>query len=339
MFSSVTQSCLTLCDPMNHSTPGLPVHHQLPESTQTHVHWVGDAIQPSHVVPFSSNHLMSSPSPPALNLSQHQGLFKWVSSLHQVAKVLEFQLQHQSYQRRAWGAYKFMTKSHKDLVSNPSSATLATWSKAGYTISVLPVTLSCWIMSLQHLQAQPTLPGMSFQVGLEISRYWLIPLALGADHLSLKPGSNTDWSFDSAAAKSLQSCLSLCNPIDGSPPGYPFPGILQARTLEWIAISFSNAWKWKVKVKLLSCVRLLATPWTAAHQAPPSMGFPRQEYHSGVSLPSPLVTLGSHKSSSLGYSKLLLRLYLLMMLGEFSKIRDHMPDSGNPIPHRLTKSL
>ena len=74
-----------------------------------------------------------------------------------------------------------------------------------------------------------------------------------------------------AAAKSRQSCLTLCNPIDSSPPGSPIPGILQARTLEWVAISFSNAWKWKLKVKSLSCVRLLATPWTAAYQAPPSM--------------------------------------------------------------------
>ena len=88
--SSVTQSCLTLCNPMNHSTPGLPIHHQLPESTQTHACWIGDAIQPSHP-------LLSS-SPPALNLSQHQGLFKWVSSSHQVAKVLGFQVQHQSFQ-------------------------------------------------------------------------------------------------------------------------------------------------------------------------------------------------------------------------------------------------
>ena len=92
-----------------------------------------------------------------------------------------------------------------------------------------------------------------------------------------------------AAAKSLQSCLTLCNPIDGSPSGSPVPGILQARTLEWVAISFSNAWKWKVKVKLLSRVRLLATPWIAAHQAPPSMGFSRQEYWSGVPLPSPVL--------------------------------------------------
>ena len=89
-FSSVTQSCPTLCDPMNCSMPGLPVHHQLPEFTQTHVHRVGDAIQPSHP--------LSSPSPPTFNLSQHQGLFQWVNSSHQVAKVLEFQLQHQSFQ-------------------------------------------------------------------------------------------------------------------------------------------------------------------------------------------------------------------------------------------------
>ena len=140
------------------------------------------------------------------------------------------------------------------------------------------------------------------------------------------------WYFSTAAAaaKLLQSCLTLCDPIDGSPPGWdspgkntgvgchflqcmkvksesevaqlcltlpnpmdcslpgsPIPGILQARTLEWVAIAFSNAWKWKVKVKSLTCVRLLATPWTAAHLAPRSMGLSRQEYWSGVPLPSP----------------------------------------------------
>ena len=92
--------------------------------------------------------------------------------------------------------------------------------------------------------------------------------------------------YAAAAAKSLQSCPTLCDPIDGSPRGSPIPGILQARTLEWIAISFSNAWKWKVKLKSLSGVQLLATPWTAAHQAPPSTGFSRQECWSGVPLPS-----------------------------------------------------
>ena len=107
-FSSVAQSCPTLCDPVNHSTPGLPVHHQLPEFTQTHIHWVGDAIQPSHP--------LSSPFPPAPNPSQHQGLFQWVSSLHQVAKVLEFQLQHQSFQ------WTFRTDFLQDgLVGSPCS--------------------------------------------------------------------------------------------------------------------------------------------------------------------------------------------------------------------------
>ena len=89
-FTLVAQSCLTFCDPMDCSTPGLPVHHQLPKFTQIQVHWVSDAIQPFHP--------LSSPSSPALNLSQHQGLFHWVSSSHQVAKVLEFWLQHQSFQ-------------------------------------------------------------------------------------------------------------------------------------------------------------------------------------------------------------------------------------------------
>ena len=87
-----------------------------------------------------------------------------------------------------------------------------------------------------------------------------------------------------AAAKSLQSCPTLCDPIDSSPPGSPVPGILQARTLEWVAISFSNVWKWKEKVKSLSRARLLATPWIAAYQVPPSVGFSRQEYWSGVPL-------------------------------------------------------
>ena len=102
-----------------------------------------------------------------------------------------------------------------------------------------------------------------------------------------------------AAAKSLQSCPTLCDPIDGSPPGFPIIGILQARTLEWVAISFSNAWKWKVKVKLLSRVWLLVTPWTAAYQAALSMGFVRQEYWSRVPLPSPYLCLSKNYLSFL----------------------------------------
>ena len=100
------------------------------------------------------------------------------------------------------------------------------------------------------------------------------------------------------AAKSLQSCPTLSDPIDGSLPGSPIPGILQARTLEWGTISFSNAWKWKVKVKSLSRIRLLATPWIAAYQAPPYMGFSRQEYWSGVPLPSPSTMWGHSKKTT-----------------------------------------
>ena len=106
-------------------------------------------------------------------------------------------------------------------------------------------------------------------------------------------------SLDAAAAKSLQSCLTLCDPIDGSPPGSPIPGILQTRTLEWVAISFSNAWKWKVKVKSLSRVRLFVTPWTAAYQVPLPMGFSRQGYWSGVPLPSPIKVLECFKGCSI----------------------------------------
>ena len=106
-----------------------------------------------------------------------------------------------------------------------------------------------------------------------------LSLSLSSFFLSIDPSIT--------AAKSLQSCPTLCDHIDGSPPGSPVPGILQARTLEWVAISFSNAWKWKVKVKSLSRVWLLETPWTAAYEAPRSMGFSRQEYWSGVPLPSP----------------------------------------------------
>ena len=157
------------------------------ELAQTPVHCVGDAIQPSHP--------LSSPSPSAFNLSRHQSLFQWVSSSHQLAKVLALQLQHQSFQ----------------------------WNGAAAA---------------------------------------------------------------AAAAKSFQLRPTLCDPIDGSPPGSSVPGILQARTLEWVAISFSSAGKWKVKVKSLSRVRLFVTPWSAAYQAPPSMGVSRQEYWSGLPLPS-----------------------------------------------------
>ena len=112
-------------------------------------------------------------------------------------------------------------------------------------------------------------------------------LFLNTHSLQKTPSTKSSFNAAAAAAKSLQSCPTLWDPLDGSPPGSPIPGILQARTLEWVAISFFNAWKWKVKVKSLSRVQLFATPWTTAYQAPPSMGFSRQEYWSGVPSPSP----------------------------------------------------
>ena len=134
-----------------------------------------------------------------------------------------------------------------------------------------------------------------------------------------RPGSKEAAAAAAAAgAKMLQSCPTLCDPIDGSPPGSPVPGILQARTLEWVAMSFSNAWKWTVKVKLLSHVRLLATPWTAAYQAPPSMGFSRQEYWSGVPLPSP-GKLGKSKAHMSKVTKLVVILF---------ELETRSPDSG-----------
>ena len=114
-----------------------------------------------------------------------------------------------------------------------------------------------------------------------------------------------------ATAKLLQSCPTLCDPTDGSPPGSPVPRILQARTLEWVAISFSNACKWKVKGKSLSRVWPSATPWTAASQAPPSMGFSRQEYWSGVPLPSPDVCTPMVNCGFMTYIKIVKLLYYM----------------------------
>ena len=126
----------------------------------------------------------------------------------------------------------------------------------------------------------PTLPGRFFAIW--VTRETSYPLYLYSNHWWNR--TNPGVAAAAAAAKSLQLCPTLCDPIDGSPPGSAVPGILQARTLEWVAISFSNAWKWKGKVKSLSYVRLFVTPWTVAHQAPPSMGFSGQEYWSGLPL-------------------------------------------------------
>ena len=137
----------------------------------------------------------------------------------------------------------------------------------------------------------------SLSTGFSRQEYWSGCPCPSPGHIpnpGVKPMSLSSSALAAAAAaKSLQLCPTLCDPIDGSPPGFPAPGILQARTLDWVAISFSNAWKWKLKVKSFSCVQLFTTPWTAAYQAPPSMGFSRQEYWSGVPSPSPFPNLAA----------------------------------------------
>ena len=207
--------------------PGLPVLHHLSEFAQTHVHWVSDAIQPSHP--------LLSPSPLALNLSQNQGLFQWVSFSHQYGQSIG----------------------------------------VSASASVLPMNIQgqfpLGLIGLISLLSKG-LSGVFSRTSVRRHQFFGIQPSL----------------IIAAAAKLLQSCPTLCDPIDGSLPGSPVPGILQGRTLEWVAISLSNAWKWKVKGKSLNRIRLLATPWTAAYQAPPSMGFSRQEYWSGVPLPSPI---------------------------------------------------
>ena len=151
-------------------------------------------------------------------------------------------------------------------------------------------------------QSQTWLKRLSSSSSSQLGNYLTILLTF-VQHFSLILPTGvprtvpSTWSA-AAAAKSLQSCPALCDPIEGSPPGSPVPGILHARTLEWVAISFSNAWKSKVKVKSLSPVRLLSAPWTAAYQAPPSMGFSRQQYWSGVPLPSLSTWSAPNKSSS-----------------------------------------
>ena len=258
LFSSVTQSCPTLCDPMDCRIPGFLIHHQLPEPAQTHVHHISDAIQPSHP--------LSSTSPPASIFPSIR-----VSSKELVLRI-------------RWP--KYWSFSFNISPANEYSG-LISFSVDWLDLLAVQGTLKSL---LQHPSSKPLILWCSVSFIVQLS------------HLYMNTGKTmalTRWTFVCKGCYlfflicclllllSLQSCPTLCDPIDGSPPGSPVPGILQARTLEWAAVSFSNAWKWKVKVRSLSRVWLLVTPWTAGPQAPPSLGFSRQEYWSGLPLPSP----------------------------------------------------
>ena len=268
--SSVTQLCLTLCNPMDCSMPGLSVHHQLPEFTQIHVHWVSDAIKPSHP-------LLSS-SPPAFNLFQHQGLLKWVSSLHQVAKVLEFQLQHQSSNEHSglisfsmdWldllavqGTLKSLFQHHSSKasilvcsdffilqLSHPYMTTgktiaLTKWTFVGIVMSLIFNMLSSLVITFLPRSKRLLISWLqsSSAVILEPQKiksdtvYTVFPFicheVMGPDAIIAKH----------YCAKSLQSCLTLSDPWTVACQA-TLSGILQARILECVAISSSRGSSW-----------------------------------------------------------------------------------------------
>ena len=206
----LSRSVLLCQSPLGRQHTGLLCLPLFAGVCSTHVHWVDDVIQPSHP--------LSSPSP-ALNLSQHQGLFQWVSSSHQVAQSI--------------GSFSISI--------SPSNMNIQDWFPLGWT---------GWI-SLQSKGLSRVFSSATVQRHQFFSTQYFL---LSSSHIY-------------AAAKSLQSCPTLCDPIDGSPPGSPVPGILQARIPEWVAISFSNASKWKMKVKSLSHVRPLdcSLPGSSVH--------------------------------------------------------------------------
>ena len=148
--------------------------------------------------------------------------------------------------------------------------------------------IASWVNACESILGEASCPFLFFFFLINQKNYPLLELSEIIKKIFINRKSPLA-AAAAAAAKLLQSCPTLCDPIDGSPPGSAIPGILQARTPEWVAISFSSAWKWKVKVKSLSRVWLLATPWTAAYQAPLSMGFSKQEYWSGVPITSYMV--------------------------------------------------
>ena len=238
--------------------PGLPIHQQLPEFTQTHVHWVSDAVQPSHpltshsVLPsiFPRNGEFSYESVPRIRWPKYWGFSFNISPSNEYSGLIFFSMD--------WLNLLTVQGTLKNLLQHFSSERSTLQHTAFFTVQ------------LSH-------PHMTTGKTIALTRRTFVSKVMSLLFNKLFAG----------AAKSLQFCPTLYDPIDGSTPDSPIPGILQARTLEWVAISFSNAWKWKVKGKSLSHVRLLVIPWTAAYQALLSMGFSSQEYWSGVPLPSP----------------------------------------------------
>ena len=269
------------CRPMDCSMPGFAVYHQLPQLTQTQVHWASDAIQPSHPLLF--------PSPPSLNLSQNQGLFQRVSSLHQVAKVLEFWASasvlpmniQDWFPLGNWLDFLALQGTFKSLLQHHSSKASIFWCSAFFivqllypyittekTIALTRCTFVGKVMSLLFnmlsrlviaflprskclLISWPDSPSAVILETKKIKSVTVSIVSAPICHGVMGP-DDMILVLVAAAAKSLQSCSTLCDPIDGSPPGPTVPGILQARTLEWVAVFSSNAWKWKVKVLVSS---------------------------------------------------------------------------------------
>ena len=284
---------------MSCSMPDLPIHHQLPEFTQTHVHWVGDAIQPSHP--------MSSPFPPTVSLFRIR-VFSNESALHiRWPKYWSFSFNislSNEYSglisfRMDWLDLLAVQGTLKSLLQHDSSKVSVLRCSAFFIVQLsLPYRTTGKTIALNRQAFVGKAISLLFNMlsrlvitFLPRSKRLLIswPQPPSVTGMSLHHNLHSVYTYPAAAAaKSLQSCPTLCDPIDGSLLGSSVPGILQAKILEWVAIAFSNAWKWKVKVKSLIHAQLLETPWTAAYQAPPSMGFSRQEYWSGMPLPSPI---------------------------------------------------
>ena len=254
-FDLVPQSCPTLCDPMDCSTPGLPVHHQLPELAQTHVHWVSDAIQPSHP--------LLSPSPPDFNLSQHQGLpnesvlsIRWpkywsfsISPSNEYSGLISFRMDWLDL-LPVQGTLKSLLQHHSSKASILQHSAFFIvqlshpYMTTGKTIALTRRTFVGKVISLLfNMLSRLVITFLPRSKRLLIS--WLqSPSAVILEPKKIKFVTVSTVSpsiCHAVAAKSRQSCPTLCDPIDGSPPGSPIPGILQAKILEWVAIYFSNA--------------------------------------------------------------------------------------------------